>query len=73
MTLQELLSEKGIVLDERCTLTTEDAKYAGNYDGESEEYLRQVLKDFYDQYHEKILYALVDMLNEYIDGEQAWD
>ena len=73
MTLQELLSERGIVLDKRCTLTTEDVKHAGNYDGESEEYLRQVLKDFYDEYHEKINYALVDMLNEYIDGEQAWD
>ena len=69
MTLKELLSEKGMCLNERAMLSTSDLKHLGNYDGESHGELMSILNEFYDSYSEKIYEMKVDLFEQFMEDK----
>lgn len=69
MTLKELLSEKGMCLNEGAMLSTSDLKHLGNYDGESHGELMSILNEFYDSYAEKIYNMKVDLFEQFMEDK----
>ena len=69
MTLKELLSEKGMYLNESTMLTTSDLKHLGNYDGESHGELMSILEDFYNSYANQIYEMKVDLFEQFMEDK----
>lgn len=67
--IKQQAKEQGFVLDERCTLTTNDLKHIVNYDGESHGDLIRVLEDFYEDRHREVYDAIVEQFEFYLDGK----
>lgn len=67
MNLKELLSEQGVSYRKGVLLDVQDAKYRGNYDGESHGFLLKVLEEFYDRYHDRIYEFQIDLFDEFLE------
>jgi len=70
MTLQELLSEKGMYLVPRATITIEDIKHLSDHDGTHShgDYIR-ALQDFYEEKHQELIDAQLDILQDYLENK----
>lgn len=67
MTIKELLSEQGVAYRRGVLLDTQDAKYRGNYDGESHGELLRALEEFYDKYHAEIYEFQLDLFDQFLE------